>query len=157
MSGKIKSKDLSYSADLPPFLQRLHAQNAGFGDRHERPIARPKKEKDPGDDDGPTMIDESGDTVTKEDLAKLTSKLEAEPPKDQPESDRTTSAVLSEGAGLKQQEAEAGKSQKKRKAVKVIGDDEAPSEPEGKEAHPKVAKKPKKKSRPIKLAFDDEG
>lgn len=157
MTGKIKSKDLSYSSDLPPFLQRLHAQNAGHGDRHERPIARPKKEKNPDDDDGPTIIDESGDTVTKEEMERLASK-----DSEGKEFDVTEPSVasdLSDGKRVKQQETDAGKASKKRKAAKIVGEDEAdPEVLKGFGEKTVAAKKPKKKAKPIKLAFeDDEG
>ena len=71
--GKIKAKDLQYDNSLPPFLQRLHAQNAGRGDqdRHERPLARPKRAKDHDEDDEPTVVDEAGETVSKAELEKI--------------------------------------------------------------------------------------
>ncbi|KAK3111465.1 hypothetical protein LTR53_013252, partial [Teratosphaeriaceae sp. CCFEE 6253] len=74
MSNKIKAKDLSYDSALPPFLQRLHDQKAGRGDtdRHEHALARPRKAKDHDEDDGPTVVDDSGETVSKEQYETLT-------------------------------------------------------------------------------------
>ena len=80
MSGdKIKSKDLSYDSSLPPFLQRLRDQNSGRDtDRHEREIARPKGKKDAQaeEDDGPTVVDDSGETVTKEQITSMNQDIE---------------------------------------------------------------------------------
>jgi hypothetical protein len=159
MSGKIKAKDLSYDSTLPPFLQRLHAQKGGHGDadRHEQPIQRAKRAKDPNDDDGPTVVDESGETVSKEDFEKLTN------PSDgvsdtanitgelDPATEPKASGALPPPNGKLQNVAE-GVVQKKRKAAKIVGQDE-----EGEQsAATKAVKKPKKKAKPIKLAFDND-
>ncbi|KAK6381862.1 hypothetical protein LTR65_010959 [Meristemomyces frigidus] len=172
MSGKIKAKDLSYDSTLPPFLQRLHDKSAGRGDtdRHERPLARPKRDKDPNEDDGPTVIDETGETLTKEEFAKLTDAQ-------QPEGDvggtvtgevdsGGEAAPLASGAlpeskdeGKRAEQMTDGMASKKRKAAKVVGDGEdAPVEMTTavEQDVRKAAKKPKKKAKPIKLAFDDE-
>lgn len=160
VEGKIKGKDLQFDKNLPPFLQRLHAQKGGFGDadRHERAIARPKKAKDENDDDGPTMIDESGETLTKDEYAKLTSapdaaeegsgaaasQSEARPSEGEPSTTKLDSKVTN------------GAASKKRKAVKVVGDDEEPSPQDEAAVASKPAKKIKKKAKPVKLAFDDD-
>ncbi|KAK5122157.1 hypothetical protein LTR85_004403 [Meristemomyces frigidus] len=168
MSGKIKAKDLSYDSTLPPFLQRLHDKNAGRGDtdRHERALARPRKEKDPNDDDEPTVIDESGETLTKGELAKLT---DVEPAGDaggsvtgevDDDAAPKASGALpdAEHAGKRaEQRVTDGAASKKRKAAKVVGDEDPNAEkPEAANNNEKkAAKKPKKKAKPIKLAFDD--
>ena len=166
MAGdKIKSKDLSYSSDLPPFLQRLHDQKAGRGDtdKHEFQTARPKRAKNPDDDDGPTIVDESGENVSKEDFQKLgaaetvgnsvTGDLESEDPKG--------SGALQNGeaAGRKGKEnVTDGAAVKKRKVGKVVGEDEAEADEKNGEkeegAAKKVVKKARKKAK-VKLAFDD--
>lgn len=170
MSEKIKSKDLSYDSSLPPFLQRLHDKNAGRGDtdRHERPIARPKKSKDPNEDDGPTVVDESGETLSKDEVEKLTNSTEpgigdsenvtgeldptAEP--------KASGALPSDKAS--ENTVTDGIATKKRKAAKVIGQeedvDQEVSDATGKKEKTgvKTAKKIRKKAKPIKLAFDDE-
>ena len=172
MSGKIKSKDLSYDSTLPPFLQRLRAQNTGYGDdgdpdRHERPLARPKKAKNPDDDDGPTLVDESGDTVSKADYEKQL--------KGDDEGEETGGNVTGEMTGDGKPEASGalpadsgprfeqkltdGAAVKKRKVAKVVGDEEGDSSKPAsaaKDDAPKAAKKAKKKAKPIKLAFDDD-
>ena len=78
--GKIKAKDLQYDNSLPPFLQKLHAQNAGIGDqdRHERPLARPQRARTHDEDDEPTVVDEAGETVSKAELEKMASAASGE-------------------------------------------------------------------------------
>lgn len=167
--GNIKSKDLSYDSSLPPFLQRLRAQNTGYGDdgdpdRHERPLARPKKAKNPDDDDGPTFVDESGETVTKEDYEKQL-KGDAEGEED---AGNVTGELKGDGkpeasgalpGPRVEQKLTDGAAVKKRKMAKVVGEDEEDG-PAGssvdKGAAQKAPKKAKKKAKPIKLAFDDD-
>lgn len=170
MSDKIKSKDLSYDTTLPPFLQRLHNQNAGRGDadRHERAIARPKKAKDPSDDDGPTVVDESGETLSKDEVEKLTKQAEQGIEDTvnvtgelDPATEPTASGALPD---LKVSESKVtdGTAMKKRKVAKVIGtdddDDDAATKFEAGAAKgvARAVKKANKKSKPLKLAFDEE-
>lgn len=173
MSGKIKSKDLSYDSSLPPFLQRLRAQNTGYGDdgdpdRHERPLARPKKAKNPDDDDGPTFVDESGELVSKAEYEKhLKGEVEGEETggnvtgelkgDGKPEA---SGALPADSTPRVEQKLTDGTAAKKRKVAKVVGDDDEDdsSKPASadKDTTPKVVKKAKKKARPIKLTFDDD-
>lgn len=172
MSGKIKSKDLQYDSSLPPFLQRLRAQNSGYGeggdpDRHERPLARPKKAKNPDEDDGPTVVDETGETISKEDYEKqlkgsaegedeggnITGELKGD---GQPEA---SGALPTDSGSRVEQKVTDGTAMKKRKVGKVIGDgenDDAQDNAPEKGPVQKPAKKAKKKAKPIKLAFEDE-
>ncbi|CZT23621.1 uncharacterized protein RCC_09335 [Ramularia collo-cygni] len=159
VEGKIKGKDLQFDKNLPPFLQRLHAQKGGFGDadRHERAIARPKKAKDEEDDDGPTMIDETGETLTKDEYKKLT---RASPTAAEESNNVATSASETRPGNEEPPAAKLdakvtnGATSKKRKAAKIVGESE---EPEAQDAASvaKSAKKPKKKAKAVKLAFDD--
>ncbi|KAI5359197.1 hypothetical protein Slin14017_G100990 [Septoria linicola] len=170
--SKIKSKDLSYDSSLPPFLQRLHDQKAGRGDtdRHEQPVARARRAKDPNEDDGPTVVDESGETVSKEEYEKVsrqngdgiddTSSVKG--PAD-PTAEPKMSGALPEGTTDAKQDgarSEAkvtdGTAHKKRKAAKVVGADDEAEDAEGDTTSTKkIAKKAKKKSK-VKLAFDEE-
>ena len=167
--GKIKSKDLTYEASLPPFLQRLHAQKAGRGDpdKHETQFARPKRAKDDDAEDGPTVIDESGENVSKEDLEKLQNGTEGED--DTKISELVRGETLDEGepkaSGAIQevdpkdrrraeQKVTDGKATKKRKLVKAVGEATTDGEHEKAETG-QGAKKAKKKAKPIKLAFDE--
>ena len=161
---KIKSKDLSYTSELPPFLQRLHDQKAGRGDadRHEFQVARPKGKKNPDDDDGPTIVDESGENVSKEDFQKLgaaetvgnsvTGDVASEEPKG--------SSGLPDGDDARKgkENVTDGTAVKKRKVGKVVGDDEAEVETKdgekGDAGPKKIVKKAKKKAK-VKLTFDD--
>lgn len=165
--GKIKAKDLTYDSSLPPFLQRLHAQNAGFGDgdRHERPIARPKRAKVHEEEDEPTVVDESGETVSKADLAKMTATEDK--PEGGEEGGNVKGSLDGEGeamvsgaipGGKEARKFTDGAAVKKRKVAKVVGESEDGVEEDAEKTHSgsmkKVTKKAKK-SKPIKLAFDD--
>jgi hypothetical protein len=62
-NAKITPKNLSYDNTLPPFLQRIQANNISSSDgRHERAIARPKRvrTKEDEEDDAPLIVDERG-------------------------------------------------------------------------------------------------
>lgn len=170
MSDKIKSKDLSYDSSLPPFLQRLHNQNAGRGDtdRHERQIARPKKSKDPNDDDGPTVVDESGETLSKDEVDKLTKQPEpgvedTENVKGEldPATEPKASGALPDPKASESKVTD-GTATKKRKVAKAVGKDDEDDETTGKSGEgaeksvAKTVKKAKKKAKPVKLAFDDD-
>lgn len=181
MSDKVKSKDLSYDTTLPPFLQRLHAQNAGRDtDRHERPIPRPKGVKDTNEDDGPTVVDESGETISKEEYEQLTkASADDSHPLDggdvggsvtgtleNADEAKVSGALLDKDDAVERRQGEQrvtdGLATKKRKAVKIIGDEDSTEVEVGEEEEKetstvkKVAKKTKKKTKPIKLAFDNE-
>lgn len=170
MSDKIKSKDLKYDSSLPPFLQRLHDQRGGGGDpdRHERAIARPRKPKDANEDDGPTVVDDNGETLSKEqyehitndpaaldsDTAHVTGKVD---PATEP---MAHGALPDTNAELETRKTDNnltnGTAQKKRKAAKVVGDeDAAEKDPDQESTATKTAKKAKKKAK-VKLAFDDD-
>lgn len=172
MSGKIKSKDLSYDSSLPPFLQRLRAQNTGYGeggdpDRHQVPLARPKKAKNPDDDDGPTFVDESGELVSKADYERrLKGDASGEETGDnvngelKGDSKPEAGALPADSKPRVEQKLTDGNAVKKRKVAKVVGDEDEDdsSKPAGadKDIAPKAVKKAKKKAKPIKLAFDDD-
>ena len=168
--GKIKSKNLSYESTLPPFLQRLHDQNAGRGDqdRHERQIARPKRAKTHDEDDEPTVVDESGELVSKESLEKMSSAtngdvedggnvkgstdVDAEP--------KASGAIQDDQLERSDQKVTDGTATKKRKAGKVVGEDSIGNGDDTNEKNDsvttKAAKKIKKKAKPIKLAFHND-
>ena len=170
MSSKIKSKDLSYDSSLPPFLQRLRAQNTGYGedgdpDRHQVPLARPKKAKNPDDDDGPTFVDESGEFVSKADYERrLKGDASGEETGDNATGElkgdgkpEASGALPADSKPRVEQKLTDGNAVKKRKVAKVVGDeDEDDSSKAEKDIAPKAVKKAKKKAKPIKLAFDDD-
>jgi hypothetical protein len=160
---------LSYEATLPPFLQQLHAQKAGWGDedRHERPIARPKRAKAQDEEDEPTVVDEAGETVSKAELAKMTATRDG---KGEDENVKTVgdesehpkgSGAIQDQVQRTDQKVTDGTATKKRKVAKVVGEDEdgqaiGGSHSNNESAPKKVVKKAKKKAKPIKLAFDED-
>ena len=170
----IKSKDLTYEAELPPFLQRLHDQQAGRDpDRHERQIARPTRSRLTDADDAPTIVADTGETVTTDELQNLlanqgpsasvggtvTGDLEEAEPK-------ASTARSKENDGGKKAESKQkvtdGTAVKKRKLAKVIHAD-GPSDGSekhtaecGAEASNKKPVKQVKKRAKVKLAFDDD-
>jgi hypothetical protein len=168
--GKIKSKDLSYEATLPPFLQKLHAQKAGWGDqdRHERPLARPKRAKAHDEDDEPTVVDEAGETVSKAELDKMTTAQEGNGEDENvktvgEESEQPKgSGAIQDQVQRTDQQVTDGTATKKRKVAKVVGEGEeegnatTKTHSDNESAAKKVAKKAKKKAKPIKLAFDED-
>ena len=162
--GKIKSKDLSYESTLPPFLQKLHAQKAGFGDadRHERPIARPKRAKEHDEEDEPTVVDESGETVTKADLKKMTASEDNEDTVATKNVEVESTDAAQTNSSKVEQKVTDGTAARKRKAVKIVGEEATEAGDSGvangdqEPSSAKPAKKAKKKAKPIKLAFDED-
>lgn len=164
-------------ANTPAFLRRLKGEYGGPGERQSVQIARPKKQLIDTEDDAPTYVDENHETISKEDYEKLNRGEHDEAV------DEATSGPAKKGSeGPTQQEplrsetepkANIGNS-KKRKAVKVIGNEDEVDQTASKtdsvaetKAQPKVdgnesvqsqAKKPKaaKKGKKIKLSFDDD-
>ncbi|CAD6443876.1 c4f9d0e3-e0f9-4cc0-8917-d60b83ed44d1-CDS [Sclerotinia trifoliorum] len=60
--SKITPKNLSYNNTLPPFLQRLQANNSSANGRHEFTISRPSKLRDEDEEkeSEPVVFDEKG-------------------------------------------------------------------------------------------------
>lgn len=157
----------------PAFLRRLRAQHGG-GDsaRHERPQARPKKQmKDGEEDDQPTyVVEDSSDTLSKEEYETLVKGNDAEeqkgsdlpsfsspanPDATQVEASAGKDALPESAFPRKQQAAAIGVSNKRRLA-KVVGDED------GKVAKPvkgdpaqQKAKPKGKQGKKVKLSFDD--
>ncbi|KAJ5946277.1 hypothetical protein N7454_003116 [Penicillium verhagenii] len=151
-----KNPKFAYEAQEPAFLQRLRGQYGGdTSGRLERPAARPKKIKDPKDeeDDEPVYVDEeSNQVITKEEYKAL-----VEPPKEDEtntgdssiaEGDRKPTEPIAKQSNL----TEVG-GQRKRKQAKVVGEENKPES-----ESPTVEKTPKKpkKAKKIKLSFDEE-
>lgn len=177
----IKSKDLSFNKQEPAFLRRIREANSGHGDRHERPIARPQRLRDPAQDeeDAPTYVDEEGGTLSKAEYDALV----ASDRNDQYGEDATGINTKPEetvggnvegelkgtepkASGAIREEArkatmvDVGGPSKKRKVAKVIGGESEGAEAgagEGGAGKGKTgAKKAKKKGKPIKLSFGDD-
>jgi hypothetical protein len=170
--SKITPKNLSYDNTLPPFLQRLQANNNSDGPNQFQP-SRPKKPRNADDEaeDEPVYFDEqSGETLTKREWEE---KQDGGEEVDDGESQAGKGGL---GAGKKETKGEmAGKEKiaaigvsKKRKAGKIVGAQDrnggekengdvaeikTVEKGEGKKAESgKIAKKGKK----VKLSFGDD-
>jgi hypothetical protein len=143
-------------------LRRLRGEiTGGDSPRHEQPIPRNKRLKQDDEDDAPTyVLEESNESVSKEEYDALVSGKDA----------NEESYATVEGAGAqpeakndvktKDNIAEVGAKNKKRKVAKIIGEEQDQSSIEvGKDAiglNSKVVKKSKKKGKTVKLTFGDD-
>lgn len=176
-----KAKDLHYDHDNEPaFLRRIRAQNSGLDDRHERPVARPKRVKVDDEDDAPTYVTQDGnETLGKEDYEKLMAS-ENERGRDADGAGEETPGVRGKSVGSEPKASgalpvgtvetgtdeakktkpvtEAGLGSKKRKVARVVGEESDDDQVNGDQTESKVATKtkPKKKAKPIKLSFGDD-
>lgn len=151
----------------PAFLRRLRQQHAGGGgpDRYIAP--RNRKTAVDDDEDAPAYVLEGTEnkTISREEFKAMTSgngKMEVE---ENIESDSLKSEEEAEGGGKAEVEEEhpggvkrtnvtdIGVRGKRRKAVKVGGDDETREE-EGKATGKRPGGKPRKNA--VKLSFDDD-
>ncbi|CAN9203273.1 unnamed protein product [Alternaria alternata] len=163
--SNFKAKDLHFDNSQPAFLQRLRGQlTSGDTARHEHPIARNKRmKKDDDEDDAPTYVmEETNQSLSKEEYDALVSG------KDGKEEEETATDEVGEKrdndskSQSKDKIAEVGANAKKRKAAKIISEDQSESkggeETAVKKPDAKPAKKPKKKAKAVKLTFgEDEG
>ncbi|KAM3507147.1 hypothetical protein MY10362_001947 [Beauveria mimosiformis] len=171
MPEKFNSKNLSYASKPPPFLAALQAQAAGHGGPD--PIAagrrRPGKQRRGSEEaeDVPLVVDEYGNTVALEvDKDGVVAPGQHDDPK-------------KDGEGTQEKEKEKEKKEavvnanmsiggRKRKAGKIVGGGEEEANEGNETTASKVksyegdkkdkvgAKKPKKKSKAIKLSFDED-
>jgi Domain of unknown function (DUF4604) len=167
------AKNLHYEKQEPAFLRRLKGETSG--DRRTVSVARPRKPRlETGDDDGPTIVDEEGENLTKQEYEAL---LQGKAKDDVLTTDVSTNAVpdpepqnkesLRQGDELLVRDEMKPSNvvtngTKKRKHIKAVGvelqldqseADGAIVEPETKSNH-SAKKKHKKK---IKLSFDEPG
>ena len=169
------AKNLSYNKQEPSFLRKLKAEHGG--DRSNVQHARPKKDRlktGDEDEDEPTIIDEQGESLGKEEWAEMLRK-EREGAEGKDEEGESKEGGMNGRKGHEEQElsrekqpvAEIGGS-KKRRAGKVVGEAVASEEQaeEPKDMETKVDKKDasstttttttkKKKAKKIKLSFDE--
>lgn len=167
---------MSYDTTLPPFLQRMHQnQSASSNDgRHERAIARPKKQRNAQDDedDAPAYVDEeTGAVLSKEEYTRLVKGDEAAPGVDMPDSSNTEIETVKAGSQIRTERekvASVGAS-KKRKVGRVVGAVEDDDERANLTRYPRKdilkttlterkidAVKSNKKGKKIKLSFNDD-
>jgi len=145
-------------AKQPAFLQKLRGQYGDNSGRLERPALRPTRLKVPKDDEDeePIYVDEeSNEVISKEEYKTLVGengpKGEGEDitGKDKSASDADKSQA--DTVGKQSNLTEIG-GQRKRKQIKVVGEDKAEAE----EVQPKPTAKKSKKPKKIKLSFDEE-
>ncbi|KAJ8069342.1 hypothetical protein OCU04_002997 [Sclerotinia nivalis] len=130
--SKITPKNLSYNNTLPPFLQRLQANNTSSNGRHEFTISRPSKVRDEDEEkeSEPVVFDEvSGETLSKEEWERR------EKEKEEEEEEEGKDGVEGEGEGDGEGKETAVSTKiavvgsgigagKKRKVGKIIGGSE---------------------------------
>ncbi|RMZ88472.1 hypothetical protein DV736_g4293, partial [Chaetothyriales sp. CBS 134916] len=186
--AEFKAKNLTYDKSQPAFLQRLRAEFGG--ERNNVQFERPNKPRlqiGDAEEDGPTIVDDSGEGVSKEEYERMLKGEEEDVkgagpnPKDsavqediedmRDEEDRV--GVGDARVSRQKVAAEIGNA-KKRKVGKVVGSDAGEKVEEGdavqtkQEQHHNDIKKPtsatheagkapKKKAKKIKLSFDDAG
>ncbi|KAI9043401.1 DUF4604 domain-containing protein [Aspergillus affinis] len=160
------AKNLAYEAKEPAFLQKLKGQYGDTSGRLQQPISRPRRPKDDnGDDDEPTYVDEeSNEVISKEEYEALvrggapkedeSSEEKTVNKKDPSGADEGTQSTTEKDGPSKQNLAEIG-GQKKRKQVKVIGEDKPEAENEELQPKEPASRKPKQKKKKIKLSFDE--
>ena len=168
--SKITPKNLSYDSTLPPFLQRLQANNASLDGRSEFQSTRPKKPRNAEDDaeDEPVYFDEdSGETLTKKEWE------EKDKAEDAGEDGKAESRDCKEGLATEKKQAENEKIaaigvSKKRKSGKVVGGDDEDEKGDAVAGLKKLGKTEKsegkkvekgksaKKGKKVKLSFGDD-
>ncbi|KAH9866226.1 hypothetical protein J1614_008792 [Plenodomus biglobosus] len=155
-----KAKDLHFDSSQPAFLQRLRGQlQSGDSARHEQPIARNKKAKENDEDDAPTyVLEDTNQSLTKEEYEALVSGKESREDEDSAAKPESTDPAEGQ-ATSKDKIVEVGGNVKKRKAARIVGDEQDESTTQShdtKKTDAKVAKKSKKKAKAVKLTFGDE-
>ena len=167
---------LEYEKQEPSFLRKLREEHSG--PRNNVQFARPKKDRlrtgDEGEDD-PVIVDEAGEDVAKdvweERLRRDKEGASGGDGDGQGPDEKGKQSTISDHDATrdKQKIAEIGAA-KKRKAGKVIADEESSKDTGGKKssttslnleertgtkAAGDIQAKPKKKAKKIKLSFDD--
>lgn len=150
----------STDSEQPAFLRRLRGElTSGDTARHEQPIARNKRMKD-DEDDAPTyVLEDTKESLTKEEYEALVSGKDFKE-KEEVE-DAAKDGVTESRPKLKDRIAEVGAGTKKRKAAKVVSEETEGTHPvnskDAKSTDSKVVKKPKKKkAKAVKLTFGDD-
>ncbi|KAK6361611.1 hypothetical protein TWF730_005330 [Orbilia blumenaviensis] len=165
-------KNLSYESKEPAFLQRLRAQTAGV--YQERPLNRPKKQRNPEDDeeDEPVYVLEDNTTLSgkefdalKEETAAKAKAEEEEGIIDTDKSEKAKEDPEDKSKGTKNEKSkdsvlEIGVKTQKRKIAKVVGAEASDDEAKKDNGKAKKDEPPKKKkARPkqkVKLSFGDD-
>ncbi|KAK6521112.1 hypothetical protein TWF506_001344 [Arthrobotrys conoides] len=165
-------KNLSYESKEPAFLQRLRAQTAGV--YQERPLNRPKKQRNPEDDeedepvyvleDNTTLSGKEFDALKEETAAKAKASEEDEDQEADPDKpsnrDPGDKSKGAKNEKPKDSVLEVGVKTQKRKIAKVVGAEASDDEVKKADGKDKKNEAPKKKKpRPkqkVKLSFGDD-
>ena len=114
--------------------------------------------KQDDEDDAPTyVLEDTNQSMTKEEYEAFVKEKDSF--EDEKKEDATKDAAKDSESKLKDRITEGGANLKKRKAAKVISDEQEDSKDEPKDVKktdPKPVKKPKKKNKAVKLTFGDE-
>ena len=156
----------------PSFLRKLKSEYGGGSSRHERPLARPRRQKaEDEEDDGPTYVqEETQDMISKEEYAVMLDRdrniVRDEKNPESVEGNPVQCTDLDVDKELstrqrtqKQQQLAVIGAPKKRKMTKVVGDDQSKSsfgEAQRINESTELITKPKKSKKKIKLSFDDD-
>lgn len=128
--------------------------------RHEQPIPRNKRMKQDDEDDAPTyVLEDTHQSITKEEYEEFIGKKESKEDSEPELEDVSKDSSKDDAAKPKDKIAEVGANTKKRKAAKIISDEQEAGKEETKDAKKagtKIVKKPKKKTKAVKLTFGDE-
>lgn len=128
--------------------------------RHERPIPRNKRLKQDDEDDAPTyVLEDTNQSMTKEEYEEFIGKKKTEEVGDKEQKDTPNDSTNDEPAKPKDKITEVGTNARKRKAAKIISDDQGDNKDQPKDEKKidvKTVKKPKKKGKAVKLTFGDE-
>jgi len=132
---------------------------AGDGSgRHENPIQRNKRLKQDDEEDAPTyVLEDTNQSMSKAEYeAMVAGKDSGNDGTTEEDGDKTK--VNATAPQAKDTIVEVGKVTKKRKVVKVIGEEKNENEnkEEPRTTEKKVIKKAKKKGKPVKLSFGDQ-
>jgi hypothetical protein len=127
--------------------------------RHERPVPRNKRLKQDDEDDAPTyVLEETNQSMSKEEYEAFVTGKDSKP-EGGLEKETTTVKETEIDSKSKDKITEVGANARKRKAAKIISDEQEESKKAPKDAQKtdvKVTKKPKKKAKAVKLTFGDE-
>ena len=155
------SKNLQYDKNEPAFLRKLRGEYGN--DRQTFQAARPKRNRLANDeDDGPTMVDEAGASVSKEDYeAMINGKSdESESKGFEPETvqaDSSKDGEACQGTPKEKRKVIDIGAGRKRKQAKVVGEQNEGSEAteDTNEKSVKQSKPTKKSKKKVKLSFDE--
>ena len=153
------SKNLQYDKNEPAFLRKLRGEYGN--DRQTFQAARPKRNRlANNEDDGPTMVDEAGASVSKEDYEAMVNgkdgELESTDVMPEITHKSNNDEALQETPKEKRKVIDIG-ARRKRKQAKVIGEQNEGSDAteDTKEESVKQSKSTKKSKKKVKLSFDE--